>query len=58
MKSWHMLACAGLVIVAIVLVAAGAGAYAFIAPIGCVLMKGIMVWMMVRPGGHGGGGKA
>lgn len=58
MKSWHMLACVGLVIVAIGLVAAGAGAFAFIAPLGCVLMMGMMIWMMVRPGGHGGGGKA
>jgi len=45
-----MLACAVLIVVAIVLVAAGAGAFAFIAPLGCVLM----IWMMVRPGGHGG----
>jgi hypothetical protein len=56
MKSWHMLACVGLVIVAIGLVAAGAGGFAFIAPLGCVLMMGMMIWMMVRPGGHGGGG--
>jgi hypothetical protein len=54
MKSWHMLACAVLVVVAIVRVAAGAGAFAFIAPLGCVLMMGMMIWMMVRPGGHGG----
>jgi hypothetical protein len=54
MKSWHMMACAVLVVVAIVLVAAGAGAFAFIAPLGCVLMMGMMIWMMVRPGGHGG----
>ena len=53
-KSWHMLACAALVVVAIVLVAAGAGAFAFIAPLGCVLMMGMMIWMMVRPGGLGG----
>jgi len=55
MKSWHMLACTGLVVVAIVLGTAGAGAFAFIAPLGCVLMMGMMIWMMVRPGGHGGG---
>jgi hypothetical protein len=57
MKPWHMLACAGLVIVPIVLVAVGAGAFAFLAPLGCALMMGMMIWMMVRPGGHGGGGK-
>jgi hypothetical protein len=55
MRHWHMAICAGLVAVAIVLVAAGAGAFAFIAPLGCALMMGMMIWMMVRPGGHGGG---
>jgi hypothetical protein len=56
MKHWHHMAiCAGLVAVAIVLVAAGAGAFAFIAPLGCALMMGMMIWMMVRAGGHGGG---
>ena len=55
MKSWHMLVCVGLVVVAVVAVAAGAGAFAFIAPLGCALMMGMMVWMMVRPGGHRGG---
>ena len=56
MKHWHHMAiCAGLVAVAIVLVAAGAGAFALIAPLGCVLMMGMMIWMMVRPGRHGGG---
>jgi hypothetical protein len=54
MKTWHMLACGGLVAVAIVLVAVGAGAFAFVAPLGCVLMMGMMVWMMVRPSRHGG----
>jgi hypothetical protein len=55
MKTWHMLACAGLVVVAVALVAAGVGAFALIAPVGCVLMMGMMIWMMVRPGGHHGG---
>ena len=55
MKHWHHMAiCAGLVAVAIMLVAAGAGAFAFIAPLGCVLMMGMMIWMMARAGGHGG----
>lgn len=52
----HMLICAGLAAVVIVLVAAGAGAFAFIPVLGCALMMGMMVWMIVRPGGHGGGG--
>ena len=55
MNHWHHMAiCAGLVAVAIVLVAAGAGEFAFIAPLACALMMG-MIWMMVRAGGHGGG---
>jgi len=52
----HMLICAGLAVVVIVLVAAGAGAFAFIPVLGCALMMGMMVWMMVRAGGHGGHG--
>jgi hypothetical protein len=56
MNHWHHIAiCAGLVAVAMVLVATGAGAFAFIAPLGCALMMGMMIWMMVRPGGHGRG---
>jgi hypothetical protein len=53
-----MLICAGLVIVGIVLITAGAQAFAFIPALGCALMMGMMIWMMVRHGGHGGGGKA
>jgi hypothetical protein len=55
MKHWHHIAiCAGLAGLAIVLVAIGAGALALIAPLGCALMMGMMIWMMVRPSGHGG----
>ena len=54
MKPWHMAICAGLLVVTGVLLAAGVGVFAFIAPLGCVLMMGMMIWMMVRPGGHGG----
>ena len=55
MKYWpHMAICAGLVAVGIVLVAAGAEAFAFVPALGCMLMMGLMIWMMVRPGGHGG----
>jgi hypothetical protein len=54
MKAWHILACAALVGVAIVLITAGAGAFAFVPALGCMVMMGLMVWMMVRPGGHGG----
>jgi hypothetical protein len=59
MKHWHHMAiCAGLVAVAVVLVTAGAGAFAFVPALGCMLMMGMMVWMMVRPGGHGRCGSA
>jgi hypothetical protein len=54
MKSWHMLACMGLVIAGVALVAAGADALVFLPAVGCALMMGAMVWMMVRPGRHGG----
>jgi hypothetical protein len=58
MKHWHMLICAGLVVGTIVLVTVGADAFAFIPALGCGLMMGMMIWMMVRRGGHGGGGHA
>jgi hypothetical protein len=50
----HMYICAGLMALAVVLVLAGANALVFIPALGCALMMGMMVWMMVRP--HGGGG--
>ena len=53
MKAWHMLICLGLVIAGVVLATAGASAFAFIPALGCALMMGMMIWMMVRPGGHG-----
>jgi hypothetical protein len=57
MSHWHHIAiCAGLVGVGIVLVAAGAEAFVFIPALACMLMMGMMVWMMVRAGGHGGHG--
>ena len=55
MKHWHMLVCVGLMALGVVLIVAGAGAFAFVAPLGCILMMGMMAWMMVRAGGHGGG---
>jgi hypothetical protein len=52
MKHSHMLWFCGalMVVVAVVLVVAGAGSWAFLAPLGCVAMMGMMVWMMVRMG--------
>jgi hypothetical protein len=59
MKHWHHIAiCAGLVAIAIVLITVGAEAVAFVPALGCALMMGLMIWMMVRPHGHGGGGGA
>jgi hypothetical protein len=29
--------------------------FAFIPALGCALMMGMMIWMMVRAAGHGGG---
>jgi hypothetical protein len=49
MKSWHMGVCVGLMALGVVLAVAGAGAFAFLAPLGCAVMMGMMVWMMVPP---------
>ena len=54
--SKHLMICAALVALGIVLVSTGASAFAFIPALGCALMMGMMIWMMVRPGGHGGHG--
>ena len=52
----HMLwFCGGLMVLAIVLAATGAGAIAFLAPLGCAVMMVGMVWMMVRGSRRMGG---
>ncbi len=49
MQHAHMMwLCGALMVLAVVLAVAGAGAFAFLAPLGCVAMMGAMVWMMVR----------
>lgn len=53
MNSWHMLLCAAVIAAGVVLVASGAGALAVVPLIGCALMMGAMVWMMMRGGGSG-----
>ncbi len=50
-----MAICVGLVAITIVLVTNGAEVFAFLPALGCALMMVMMVWMMVRPGGHKGG---
>ena len=55
MKAWHMLVCAGLIGVGVVLVVTGAGAVAVLPALGFTAMMGAMVWMMIRAGGHGNG---
>ncbi|HEX6585226.1 MAG TPA: hypothetical protein VF052_00575 [Solirubrobacterales bacterium] len=42
--------CGALMVIAIVFVVAGGGAWAFLAPLACVAMMGMMAWMMVRMG--------
>lgn len=49
MKSSHVMFCAGLLVVGVVLLATGVGGYAFLL-LGCVAMMGAMMWMMMRPG--------
>jgi hypothetical protein len=55
MKGWHIALCAVFVVAGIALVAAGAGALAFLPALGCVAMMGLMVWMMIGRGGGDGG---
>jgi hypothetical protein len=55
MKRWHVVACLVFIAAGIALVAAGAGAFAFLPVLGCAAMMGAMVWMMVRSRGSGGG---
>lgn len=52
MKARHMLFCALLLVVGVVLLSSGVGAFAFLPLLLCGLMMGGMIWMMMRPGGH------
>ena len=57
MKPSHMLLCAGLLVVGVVLLATGAGSGAFLLLpfLFCGLMMGGMMWMMMRPSGNARG---
>ena len=49
MRRMHMMwFCGALMVLAVVLAVAGAGTFAFLAPLGCVAMMAMMVFMMVR----------
>jgi hypothetical protein len=51
MRHSHMMwFCGALMILGVVLAVTGAGAVAFLAPLGCVAMMGVMVWMMFGMG--------
>lgn len=52
MKTSHMLLCAALLVVGVVLLFSGVGALAFLPLLVCGLMMGGMIWMMMRPGRH------
>jgi hypothetical protein len=50
MKSQHMWICGALVAVALAVVAFGGSAAILIPALGCALMMGGMMWMMMRMG--------
>ena len=52
MKSLHLLFCAVLLIVGVVLVGSGVGAVAFLPFVACMVMMGGMMWFMMRPRGR------
>lgn len=49
MKSSHILVCALLVVAGVALLATGVGGGAFLL-LGCMVMMGAMMWMMMRSG--------
>ena len=55
MKTSHMLLCALLLVVGVVLLSGRLGSVGFLPLLVCGLMMGGMIWMMMRPGRHGRG---
>ena len=50
MRSSHMLLCASLVVLGVALFAGGLGAFTFVPLAACMLMMGVMMWMMMGSG--------
>ncbi|HSD22867.1 MAG TPA: hypothetical protein VLB79_00930 [Solirubrobacterales bacterium] len=49
MRRMHMMwFCGALMMLAVVVAVSGAGAFVLLAPLACVAMMAMMVWMMVR----------
>jgi len=57
MKSSRMLLCASLLVVGVVLFAGGPGAFTFLPIAACMLMMGVMMWMMMGSGRNDRGGR-
>ena len=55
MKSNHILLCAALLVLGVVLLSSDVGAFAFLPLLLCGLMMGGMMWMMMRPRGSSNG---
>ena len=51
MKWSHLMLCALLLVAGVVLLSSGVGAAAFLPLMACMLMMGVMMWMIMRPGG-------
>ena len=50
----HMWMCVGMAAVALVVVLATGSAFFIVPALGCMLMMGAMMWMMMAMGGHRG----
>ena len=55
MKVSHLLICAALIVAAVVLVSTGVQSAVLLPLVGCALMMGAMMWMMMGRSGGGDG---